>query len=126
MIDRPRAGGWLAALVCLTLSSGCALGMQSTYPAGAPARAASDTPDRFMVGSAAGETTEPRPDDGCRNPMVDPRDGTRLTLVLSQRGPEGELGDYEVPDRRYGVRPGELLRLDCATGRVVGIVPHRR
>lgn len=126
MSDRQTAGGWLAVLVCLMLASGCALGMRSTYPADAPARTASDTPARFMIGSATGETSEPRPGDGCRNPMIDPRDGMRLTLVLSQRGPEGEIGDYEVPGRRYGVRAGELLRLDCSSGRVVGIVPDSR
>jgi hypothetical protein len=36
------------------------------------------------------------------------------------------IGDYEVPEGRYGVGPGEVLRLDCSTGRVLGIVGRQR
>lgn len=78
-----------------------------------------DVPERFLVGSHDGlETSEPRPGEGCRNPMVDPRDGTQLVL---DRATEG-VGDYEVPPGRYGVEAGSLLRLDCATGRALGVV----
>lgn len=124
----PRFAGRVAlhlpAAVLLLVASGCALS-SSTYPVNGPARAASDAPDRFMVGTVApdGELSEPRPGTGCRSPMVDPRDGTRIALVQSQGGPEGEIGDYSVPAGRYGVGARELLRLDCATGRVIGIVP---
>lgn len=115
-------------LLLLLLSSwGCATGTSSTYPADAPARAASETPGQFLGGTLppGGELSEPRPAAGCRNPIVDPRDGTALALVRSQPGPRGELGDYTVPQGHYGVRSGELLRLDCGTGRVVGILPSR-
>lgn len=54
----------------------------------------------------------------CNNPMLDPRDQTRLTLVRSAGG----QGDYEVPQGRYGVGSGELLRLECGSGRVIGVV----
>jgi hypothetical protein len=54
--------------------------------------------------------------------MYDFSDGTRLTLVSSQ---EGRVGDYAVPDGRYGVGANEALRLDCNTGRVIGVVPRR-
>ena len=60
---------------------------------------------------------------GCLNPMVDPRDGTRLTLVNSQ---EGRIGDYGVPAGRYGVGGKELLRIQCGTGRAIGIIPDYR
>jgi hypothetical protein len=126
-----RLGSTTAALsmvaALLLSSTGCALGSGSTYPAGAPSRAASDTPDHFMVGTIQpdGPLTEPQSNAGCRNPMVDPRDGTRLTLVQSQRSEGGQIGDYRVPDGRYGVPSGELLRLDCGTGRVIGVVPPR-
>lgn len=56
--------------------------------------------------------------DSCYSPMVDPRDGTSLRLVTSSGG----FGDYEVPNRKYGVNEGELLRLDCRTGEVIGVV----
>jgi len=52
--------------------------------------------------------------------MVDPRNGDRLRLV---RQPGGQQADYAVPVvGLYGVRGGELLRLNCTTGRPVGIV----
>jgi hypothetical protein len=50
--------------------------------------------------------------------MVDPRDETQIILVRSTP----EWGDYQVPPGRYGVKTGELLRLEPATGRVFGIV----
>ena len=113
-------------VVLLLLSGACATSSGTIYPAGAPARAVSNTPDRFMVGTLepGGPLSEPQP-GGCRNPMVDARDNTRLTLVQSQRDASGELGDYRVPEGRYGVRAGELLRLDSATGRAIGAVPPR-
>lgn len=81
-----------------------------------------------MVGTIepGGALSEPRESGACRNPMVDPRDGTRLTLVQSQRGGSGQVGDYRVPEGRYGVGTGELLRLDCGSGRPVGVVPATR
>lgn len=82
-------------------------------------RTPAGVPDHFMVGTHTDAMmTEPAPGEGCRNPMVDPRDGTRLRLV---RAAEGQ-GDYEVPPGRYGVGPRELLRLACSTGQAVGIV----
>lgn len=58
--------------------------------------------------------------EACWSPVTDARDGTRLVLVRSRAG----RGDYAVPEGRYGVREGELPRLECATGRVLGIVPR--
>jgi hypothetical protein len=80
---------------------------------------ASGTPDHFKVGAWDLPTAkEPKSGEGCRNPMVDPRDGTRLSLIRSAGG----HGDYEVPAGRYGVGEGQLLRLECATGNVIGVV----
>jgi hypothetical protein len=50
--------------------------------------------------------------------MVDPRDGTEIGFLRSAQG----AADYAVPGRMYGVRAGELLRLECNTGKVLGIV----
>jgi len=87
-----------------------------------PVRAALDVPDYFVVGESEGTaTTMPAPGTGCRSPMVDPRDGTRLTLVRSIEG----VGDYEVAHWLYGVEPGEVLRIDCATGRAIGVFKRR-
>ena len=80
-----------------------------------PAR---DLPDHFLVGLPSGSTAEPVAGEGCRNPMVDPRDGSLLRLVRSAEA----RGDYQVPGNRYGVGAGQLLRLNCATGVALGVV----
>lgn len=81
-------------------------------PPDSSARAASDVPDAFQ--SPAGLS----PEGECRNPMHDSRDGAAVRLFRSADG----RGDYEVPEGRYGVAKGELLRIDCRTGSVIGIV----
>ncbi|HTS02480.1 MAG TPA: hypothetical protein VMN04_08150 [Thermoanaerobaculia bacterium] len=83
-----------------------------------------DLPDHFMVAaSGVGKAEEPKPDEGCRNPMVDPRDATLMTLMRSGGG----KGDYAVQSEygsghKYGVTSRQLLRIDCATGKALGIV----
>ena len=107
---------WVFVVASLVLLAGC---ITTHDRLEVRPEAATDVPDHFLVGTIDGEaTTEPEAGQGCRNPMVDPRDGTRLRLVRS-----GEAwGDYAVPAGRYGVGEGELLRLSCATGRVIGVV----
>jgi len=100
----------------------------STLPACAPKRAATapnamlrvpaGVPDRFVPeGTAGTRIPEPTGEISCKNPMIDPRTGLRLTLVRSNAG----QGDYDVPSGKYGVAADEVLRIDCATGRAVGI-----
>lgn len=104
------------ALLLAALLTGCAT---SNLGENTPLRPVQNAPDRFLVGSFGGTSLEePTPGTGCRNPMVDPRDGTELQLVRSSE----ELGDYEVSQGRYGVGAGELIRLDCGTGDALGIV----
>lgn len=113
-IRRPALAAALLALAA------CASGGGETYPINAPARDAADVPPQFVFGTAA---AAPADAEGvCRTPMTDPRDGTAVRLVRSQGG---QVGDYAVPAGRYGVGAGELLRLECGTGRVVGVVPRR-
>ena len=79
----------------------------------------SDFPDHFLVGTYdSAETVEPTPGEACRSPLVDPRDGTRLTLSSSVPG----RGLYEVPTGRYGVPAGHYVQIDCGSGRALGIV----
>lgn len=112
----PARTSRLATVLSLAMLSACAT---SDFASSEPLRPARGAPDRFLVGSMTGtETREPVPGKGCGSPMVDPRDGTRLTLVRSGEG----QGDYEVPHGRFGVGRKELLRLDCSTGAVIGIV----
>lgn len=106
----------LAAAVVIGNLSSCA-SKQASSTAGSPVRTTVDVPDHFMTDTPTG-AAEPGPGDDCHNPLIDPRDGTRLTLIRSADG----RGDYESQPLRYGLKVGELLRVDCASGRAVGIV----
>ena len=86
---------------------------------------AKDLPDHFLVaGTGLAQKEEPNPGEGCRNPMLDTRNGTALNLIRSKNG----RGDYQVLgqqyelDSTYGVDSRHLLRIDCATGKALGIV----
>ena len=105
----------VTALILLGVT-GCAT--KDLKPATGPAvRAAVDVPDHFLVATPKGPA-EPTADGSCRNPLLDPRDETRLSLIRSAGG----RGDYQPNPLRYGVTADELLRVDCGTGRAVGIV----
>ncbi len=80
-------------------------------------RDAIDVPTHFLVLSSGGTAVEPVP-GSCKSPLLDPRDQTRIILVRSAEG----RGYYRVPPGRYGVGSGELLLVECGTGRVMGIV----
>ena len=54
----------------------------------------------------------------CANPLEDPTDGTRITLVRSSGG----FGDYAAQHGRYGLGPNQLLRVNCSNGQPVGAV----
>ena len=76
-------------------------------------RPASDLPGQFLL-----QNGTPNPNATCQSPLVDPRDKTVIQLMQSDRGE----GNYQVPDGKYGVGAGELLRIDCTTGRALGIL----
>ncbi len=108
-----------SAAVAATLAA-CALGQGGSFPADSAARAAQDIPARFepvapMARVTPGDTIS---GSGCTSPLRDPRDGTELRLerAVSPRG------DYVAPAGRYGMEPNELLRVDCNSGSVIGIV----
>lgn len=101
---------WIA-FAALAAVGACATGRQRAMPADTEARPARDVPSAFTF-------DVPAAGDACRNPALDPRDGTRLTLMRSANG----RGDYAAPTGRYGAGTGDLVRLVCATGTVVGLV----
>lgn len=104
----------LLALAVITLA--CA--SRTILASDAWAQEAKNAPEFFMVGKYNGyEMMAPEADAACKSPMIDPRDSTKITLFRSFDG----RGDYEVPDGKYGVKKGQILRLDCSTGKVVGI-----
>lgn len=55
---------------------------------------------------------------GCLTPLTDAITGIQIVLVRSESG----LGDYQAPSKAYGLRDDQLLRLECNTGRVLGVV----
>ena len=57
--------------------------------------------------------------NSCLSPMTDPVDGTQIRM---ERAFGTGRGDYSVPEGKYGVQKGELLRINCRTGEVLGIV----
>ena len=75
-------------------------------------REATDLPDSFQEPVTAGD------EESCQSPLTDPRDGTTLSFIRSS----WPLADYQVPTGKYGVQNRELLRVNCKTGEVVGIV----
>ena len=106
-----------ACLLLVLLMGACSAG--PILPTDGEARPAADAPEQFLVATSTGRASmEMNPDAPCRSVMADPRDGMRIRLVRSAH----DRGDYDVPTGRYGVNADELLRLECGTGRVVGIV----
>lgn len=81
-----------------------------------PIREAIDVPDNFVA--KPGVEFEEK---SCKSPLIDPRDDIEIILVESLEG----MGDYRVPSGKYGVEANELLRIDCKTGKVIGIVSNR-
>ncbi len=88
-------------------------GCSSSRSGGVMVRTAEGFPARFdtPAGTEWGGTS-------CKNPIIDPTDGTELVLVQSRAG----FGDYSVQNGKYGIQIGELLRINCTTGEVIGIV----
>lgn len=98
----------------LTMALLLACGSGESASMDAVIRPAVDVPDLFEppLGLSLG-------DNACKSPMLDPRDETEIMMIRSYGT---GVGDYEVPVGFYGVQSGELLRLNCNTGEVVGIV----
>ncbi len=92
----------------------------SSFPSPAPLRAGTDLPAQFEppTGFARLTLTDTIAGNACLTPMHDPRNNTEIRMVRAANG----LADYKVPDDRYGVGKHQLLRLDCNTGRPLGVV----
>jgi hypothetical protein len=103
----------------LILLSACGQG-NSAFPSPAPLAAGTDLPSQFEPppGFSRLSATDTITGNACLSPMHDPRNGTEIRMVRAANG----QADYKVPDGRYGVGAHELLRLDCNTGRPLGIV----
>lgn len=142
---------FLAFALAPLLLAGCSRSMLERGSSGPrwqeDGRNARDLPTMFLADTTIRST---RATPGCTSPLVDPRDGTKLMLVRSQqvggdltpttsRSPTRDVvptsppghntfrGDYAVEAvGRYGMAANELLRIDCVTGRGLGIVSNGR
>jgi hypothetical protein len=114
---------FVAALGAAGVLAACASGGGSM--AGGIVAEAKDLPDHFLVSvTGLSQAQETKAGEGCRNPLIDARNSTVLNLMRSKDG----IGDYQVLDAeyavlpRYGVDSRHYLRVDCATGKALGIV----
>ena len=115
---RPRGALLGAILLGLTIAA-CSIGGSGNMGAVATPAPVS-APSRFVPLDAAkllapADTTA---GDGCLSPMLDPAKNIQIILVRSESG----LGDYLAPSGAYGIPDGQLIRIDCNTGSVVGLV----
>ena len=92
----------------------------STFSPATPMRPGQDFPARFDPPAGFERILPADTISGstCLNGLRDPRDGATLRMLRSS----GRQADYEVPAGRYGVSESEVIRLDCNTGRPLGIV----
>jgi hypothetical protein len=111
---RDMRGRVLVGILILAASGGCSSWHKAiaTTPDRID-RPATDVPDLFL-------RDDGRPNTGttCLDQLIDPRDKSTIQLVRSIP----VQGDYRVAAGKYGVSGTELLRVDCTTGRPVGIV----
>lgn len=107
------------AMRCLLIAMPLTLAACASTP-GASARLqpGTDLPVQFQVADADGSLRAPRAGEGCRNPVIDPRSQVRLVLQQSRDG----WGDYQLPEGAYEARAGQWLRVNCATGKPLGLV----
>jgi hypothetical protein len=94
------------------------VGAAASFPPHITAGAPAATPARFEpVDPALRTVADTLAGPGCINPLADPRDGRTIQLRRSQSG----VGDYETASG-YGLGPGQLLRVECNSGKVLGVV----
>ncbi|WP_373058868.1 hypothetical protein [Zunongwangia sp. H14] len=105
-----RRGVLAAIFLCSLLLPGCSTsrGFETKE-----IRQVASIPERFLP--VAGIQLE---DGACKSPLVDPEDGTEITIVESMSG----KGYYKAPNGKYGLKGNELLRINCQTGEVLGVV----
>ena len=113
-----RSASALSPLLAALALTACAA--TSTFSPATPMRTGLHLPARFdpPAGFERVLPGDTLPGARCLNGLRDPRDGTTLRMERSGNG----LADYEVPAERYGVAWSELLRVECNTGRPLGIV----
>ena len=100
----------------IILFSIAAFGCASTTNSGSQSiiiREAENTPEAFVPREGVSFD-----ENSCKSPMIDPRDSTEIIMVSASNG----QGTYSAPQGKYGLKKGEFLRLNCSSGKVIGVV----
>lgn len=100
-------------ILCIAALSGCGSSNASTDADQEVLRPPSDAPESFSAVFAT-----PVGSKDCQSRLVDPVDQVELVLIKSFDG----VGDYLVPLGKYRMASDELLRINCRTGKVIGVV----
>jgi hypothetical protein len=95
------------------LLASCSTGTGGTM-ASTPQPLPAGVPTRFVPA----DSTKTLPAEGCLSPLKDPKTGTTIILVRSESG----VGDYLAPSGAFHIPDGKVLRLDCSSGEVLGLV----
>jgi len=122
-VDRePRRIATALVVLLVTGLLGCSHRAAETMPGPEAIRPASNAPERFEPGNRRSllEPADTLVGSGCLSPLIDPRDRGVARLVRSAGG----IGDYAGPPGRYGAGLDELLRIECNSGKLLGIVPR--
>lgn len=109
----------LFAVVAFVAVPACSVGGSGSMAA-TPTPAPVTAPTRFVPLDAAKRIApaDTLAGDGCLSPLADPAKGTQIILVRSENG----IGDYLAPSGSYGIPDGKVLRIECNTGHVLGLV----
>ncbi len=112
--------GWVL-LALLPLASSCAAAQEWYTTRPVPV---DSLPERLAPDTARGAPAELLV-DRCTSPLIDRATGTRFRMQRSELLPNGPLGDYSLePANAYGATADEYVRVDCAIGRPLGLVPR--
>lgn len=103
---------YLVVVNCIILLGSCG-SLKNSEGSYRIIRQAENTPSQFLPPKGVSLDQ-----NSCKSPMIDSVDGTEIIMVTSTSGE----GNYRVPQGKYGVQKGELLRLNCSNGKVLGIV----
>jgi hypothetical protein len=104
----------LAAVAFITLAGACSTGTGGSSLSTAPQPLPPGVPTRFVPA----DSTKSLPASGCLSPLKDPQSGTTIIMVRADNG----VGDYLAPSGAFHIPDGKVLRLECSTGEVLGLV----
>ena len=108
----------LAGVLILAAAGGCSTVKQTMKQSLKTVPEEIERPATDVPGTFVREDGVPNLGTSCLATLVDMQDKSTIQLVRTLRSGQG---DYRVTAGKYGVGENELLRVDCATARPMGI-----